>query len=60
MGKRHYESPEMIQAVSVQLESDFLGASIVDNTTVTTEGQQVEIHEINDVSFNHEWEDLSE
>ena len=58
--KRHYQSPGVLQDVSVLLESRFLGASIVDNTTVTTSGQEVQIHDISDDSFNHQWEDLSE
>ena len=58
MGKRHYQSPEVIQAVLVWLESDFLGASIVDVTSVEIEGQQTDgFHDLdNSTTFNHTWD----
>ena len=58
MRKRNYQSPEVVQAVSVWLETGFLGASIVDVTSVEIDGQQTDgfYNMDNSTTFNHTWE----
>lgn len=44
MERKKFIAPKVLQAVSVQLERDLLGASIKENLTVSTMGQEIEFH----------------
>ena len=58
MKKRsNYQSPRVLQAVSIRIEKAFLKASLVDTATVTAVGQEVEEHDFASDEFIHLWED---
>ena len=53
----NYQSPRVLQEVSVRVEKSFLKASLVDTATVTAVGQEVEEHDFTSDEFIHQWED---
>ena len=58
MNKHKFESPRVIRTVQMNLEQSILTASVADNTTVETTGQEVVQYgpgTSNDTMFNHEW-----
>ncbi len=57
--KKHYQSPVVQQEFSVRLEAGFLGASIVDQMTVVSEGQGVTVYQFSEPEFNHQWEEVT-
>ena len=44
MKRKKFIAPKVLQAVSVQLERDLLGASVKYNMTVSTMGQEIVEH----------------
>lgn len=55
----HYQTPTVLKEVEVQLERDFLGGSIVDESLLLySAGQDVETVEADDSEFdwNNSWE----
>ena len=44
MVRKKFIAPKVLQTVSVQLERDLLGASVRYNMTVSTMGQEIEVH----------------
>lgn len=59
--KLTYQTPRVLTEVRVQLESDFLKGSVVDQMTVIATGQEVETFdfstEVESNPFTVEWED---
>ena len=54
---KHYERPNIINVVKLELENNILTSSVaVENTTVETTGQEVVTYDASDISFNHNWE----
>ena len=53
----NYQSPRVLQSVSIRTENAFLKASLVDTATVTAVGQEVEEHDFSSDEFIHQWED---
>ena len=51
-----YQSPRVLQEVSVRVEKSFLTASVVDTAVVTSVGQEVEEYDFTSADFNHQWE----
>ena len=52
----NYQSPRVLQEVSIHMEKAFLKASLVDTAVVTSVGQEVEEHDFTTDEFNHQWE----
>ena len=52
----NYQSPRVLQEVSVRVEKSFLAASLVDKAVVTSVGQEVEEYDSTYDGFNHQWE----
>ena len=52
----NYQSPRVLQEVSVRVEKSFLAASLVDKAVVTSVGQEVEEYDFTSDEFNHQWE----
>ena len=44
MERKKFIAPKVLQAVSIQLERDLLGASVRFNMTVASMGQEIEEH----------------
>ena len=44
MERKKFIAPKVLQAVSIQLERDLLGASVRFNMTVSSMGQEIEEH----------------
>ena len=58
MNKHKFESPRVIRTVQMNLEQSILTASVADNTTVETTGQEVVEYgapTADQSTFNHEW-----
>lgn len=59
--KLTYQTPRVLTEVRVQLESDFLKGSVVDNLTVVSAGQEVEEYDFSITEeanpFTITWED---
>ena len=53
----NYQSPRVLQEVSIRVEKAFLKASLVDTAVVTSVGQEVEEHDFTTDEFNHQWEE---
>ena len=53
----NYQSPRVLQEVSVRVEKSFLAASLVDTAVVTSVGQEVEEFDFTTDEFNHQWEE---
>lgn len=51
-----YQSPAILQTVTVLLEQDFLDGSITPVLEVESVGQQVEEKDFSSGEFNFEWE----
>lgn len=57
MSKRIYKTPSVLKTVTVCLEKDLLGASVVNKESkVQTKGQEVVSYDFSQSSFNQEWE----
>ena len=57
MSKRMYKTPVVLKTVTVCLERDLLGESLVTkDTKVQTKGQDVVSYDFSGSSFNQEWE----
>ena len=54
--KKHFIRPVLLQEVVLLAESPILEASLADNTTVVSMGQEVETHDFTGDDFNHQWE----
>lgn len=54
--KKHFIRPVLLQEVVLLAESPILEASLADNTTVVSMGQEVETHDFAGDDFNHQWE----
>jgi len=58
MNKHKFESPRVIRTVQMNLEQSILTASVADNTTIETTGQEVVEYgapTADPATFNHEW-----
>lgn len=58
MNKHKFESPRVIRTVQMNLEQSILTASVADNTTIETTGQEVVEYgapTADQSTFNHEW-----
>lgn len=53
----NYQSPRVLQEVSVRVEKSFLAASLVDTAVVTSVGQEVKEYDFTSDDFNHQWEE---
>ena len=53
----NYQSPRVLQEVSVRVEKSFLAASLVDTAVVTSVGQEVEEFDFTTDEVNHQWEE---
>ena len=52
-----YSAPIILEDLALELEAEILGASVVtEETTVETKGQEIEVHDFTDSSFNQSWE----
>lgn len=59
MEKRIYEMPEIRRSVLLRSGATLLSASIINNTTTTSDGQYIDhVYNWDDASnpFNHNWE----
>ena len=55
--KLTYTAPAVLDDLALELEAEILGASVVtEETTVETKGQEIEVHDFTDSSFNQSWE----
>ncbi|MBR5703184.1 MAG: hypothetical protein IKX45_02925 [Bacteroidales bacterium] len=55
--KLKYTAPAVLDDLALELEAEILGASVVtEETTVETKGQEIEVHDFTDSSFNQSWE----
>jgi hypothetical protein len=56
--KLTYTAPAILEDLALELEAEILGASVVseETTTVETKGQEIEVHDFTDSSFNQSWE----
>lgn len=55
--KMNYTAPVILEDLALELEAEILGASVVtEETTVETKGQEIEVHDFTDSSFNQSWE----
>ena len=55
--KQKYTAPAVLDDLALELEAEILGASVVtEETTVETKGQEIEVHDFTDSSFNQSWE----
>ena len=55
--KMKYSAPIILEDLALELEAEILGASVVtEETTVETKGQELEVHDFPDSSFNQSWE----
>ena len=56
--KKQFVKPAVLQELTLLPETPILVASIIDTTTVTTQGQRFEMHDFSDPTdpFNHNWE----
>lgn len=54
MKRKKFIAPKVLQAVSVQLERDLLGASVRFNMTVTSMGQEVKEYDFSPDSEEYE------
>ena len=55
--KLKYTAPAVLEDLALELEAEILGASVVtEETTVETKGQEIEVHDFTDSSFNQTWE----
>lgn len=55
--KMKYSAPIILEDLALELEAEILGASVVtEETTVETKGQEIEVHDFTDSSFNQSWE----
>lgn len=55
--KLNYTAPVLYGDLALELEAEILGASVVtEDTTVETKGQEIEVHDFTDSSFNQTWE----
>lgn len=54
--KKQFIRPAMLQELVLLAESPILEASLADNTTVVSMGQDVETHDFAGDDFNHQWE----
>ena len=57
MKTNKYQTPRVLQEVSVLVEESFLAASLVDTAVVTSVGQEVEEYDFTTDEFNHQWEE---
>ena len=57
MKTNNYQTPRVMQEVSVRMEKAFLAASLVDTAVVTSVGQEVEEFDFTSDEFNHQWEE---
>ena len=57
MKRNNYQSPMVLQEVSVRVERGFLAASLVDTAEVAAIGPGVKEYDFSDTSteFNHVW-----
>ena len=53
--KLKFVKPAVLQELTLLPDSPFLQASVVDVTTVTTTGQEVETYDWSNDTFNHDW-----
>lgn len=56
MKRNSYQSPVVLQEVSIRLERGFLAASLVDQAEVVAVGQEVQEYDLSSDEFNHQWE----
>ena len=56
MKRNNYQTPKVMQEVSVLVEREFLKASLVDTAVVAAVGQEVEEYDFTTEEFNHQWE----
>lgn len=54
--KPTYESPAVVRQAFLSREAVMLQASVVDNVTIESLGQEVEVHDFTSNDFNHQWE----
>lgn len=55
--KMKYSAPIILEDLALELEAEILGASVTtEETTVETKGQEIEVHDFTDSSFNQSWE----
>lgn len=54
MKKKNYGTPTILQETRIVLEQNLM-ASVVDNLTVESTGQEVETFDFNSTEFNHTW-----
>jgi hypothetical protein len=52
----HYVAPAILQEGRLELEMPILENSLVDKAVITSVGQEVEEHNFDSPTFNHEWE----
>ena len=58
MNKKKYIAPALVDDLTLELETEILGASVVteDTTSVETKGQKIENYDFTDSNFNQSWE----
>ena len=57
MKKKTYEAPRVLKTVTFVMGNPILTGSVAKNvSSVKSMGQDVEVYNANDVSFNHEWD----
>lgn len=58
MNKKKYIAPALVDDLTLELEAEILGASVVteDTTSVETKGQKIENYDFTDSNFNQSWE----
>lgn len=54
--KQQFVRPAILQEVTLLPDTPILQASVVDQTTVISAGQDVETHDFDGAGFNHNWE----
>ena len=54
--KQQFVRPAVLREVTLLPDTPILQASIVDQTTVISAGQDVETHDFDGADFNHNWE----
>jgi hypothetical protein len=57
MKNNNYQTPRVLQSISLLGECDLLQASLVDTATVKSVGQEVEEHDFTSSDLNHQWEE---
>ena len=57
MKNNNYQTPRVLQSISLLGECDLLQASLVDTATVKSVGQEVDEHDFTSSDLNHQWEE---